>query len=387
MLGGSELSVKLLAENLMKRGYSPIVFAFDGKCNSVENINGVKVIRSKVLTDHCLPLALLPYVAITMKRWENYVDFYHIYHVTPISGAGLYKLLGGSKPVVATLNNYFGFCPVSQIFGECWNCTFTKSVRCRLSQEHSVSTKIASVPYSCVFPLLKKLSKRLDYYIALSVFVKRIYVNFGFNQKRIIVIPNFADKTIVRPNKERHIQKRPFTFLYVGRLSSGKGVETLLRAFSDLSKVRKDLQLFIVGTGSEMKKCTELTELLRISDKVIFFGYKKNDDLYKVYSLADVMVHPAIWPEPFGRTLLEALSFEVPLIVSSAGAPPEIVGNAGLIFESGNVIDLREKMQLVMDNDEGLNDLRSNCLRVVENYVLDCVLKRIIELYQKIVKA
>lgn len=385
MLGGSELSVKLLAENLKKMGYSPLVFAFDGKRNSVEEVNGVKVIRYKILTEHYLPLVLLPYVAIVMKRWENYVDLYHVYNVTPISGAGLYKILGGKKPVVATLNNYFAFCPVSQIFGECWQCSFTNTVRCRLLQEHSVMGKVASTPYSCLFPVMKQLSKRLDCYIALSKFVKRIYVNFGFDSTKISVIPNFADLTIAHPNRGNYTIKKFFTLLYVGRISPGKGVKTLLAAFSQLGSKQKTSQLLIVGHGPELKECQELAVSLKINDKVTFYGHMDNEDLCKVYLMADVMVQPAVWPEPFGRTLLEAMSFDVPLIVSSAGALPEVAEGAGLSFKCGDSSDLKQKIELVINNGTVLAGLKSQCSEVLKKYEAQSILKKITALYHKYV--
>jgi len=386
IIGGSEISVQILAESLVKKGYQVTVLTFDGKLNSVEKINGVHVVRYKIITMQFLSLILLPYVVNVMRQWDKYVDIFHIYNVWPLPGAGLYKILGGKNQVIATLNNYFGFCPISQILGQCWTCHFLKRIQCTILGQHSLKAKLVSVPYACVYPLLTKLSVQADYYIALSNFVKRIYMQFGFSQGKVIIIPNFADSKLFHANMKKRSSAKSSIILYVGRLSEEKGVSTLLRAFSKVCQTRKNLLLFLVGNGPEMERYLELTKLLKIENKVTFFGHLNNNELHKVYSIADFMVHPGKWPEPFGRTLLEAMSFNVPLIVSNTGTPPEIVENAGLVFESGNVSDLVEKIILLLDNSELLKKMESNCSKVLRKYALSGVLDKIIGLYDRILK-
>ncbi len=103
--GGGELSVKLLAEGLVNRGHKVLIISFDFSSNLPRegNINGVKVVRLKQLSKSAQFLSLTLPVAIAMKSWEKYVDIYHIYNVSPLAGGGLYKTLGGTKKVVATL--------------------------------------------------------------------------------------------------------------------------------------------------------------------------------------------------------------------------------------------------------------------------------------------
>jgi glycosyltransferase involved in cell wall biosynthesis len=228
------------------------------------------------------------------------------------------------------------------------------------------------------------LSKKIDSYIALSKYVKRAYTQFGFSPEKIKVIPNFADNNFLNKLDVQKVE-HSFVILYVGRLSDEKGVDILLKAFSKLSQKEKHAKLVLVGAGPATKRYMHLVDHLNITEKTRFLGKLSNNDVWKVYATADVMVHPAIWPEPFGRTLLEAMSCNIPLIVSSAGAPPEIIENAGVVFESGNIDDLLEKIQTVMKNSHQLNQMKSSCSIVLGKYALDKILYEILALYTDLV--
>jgi len=104
----------------------------------------------------------------------------------------------------------------------------------------------------------------------------------------------------------------------------------------------------------------------------------------RYYSAADVFVHPAIFAEPFGRTILEAMQFGLPPVVSNIGAPPITIGDAGLVFEPGSVDDLVQKLEMVSRDKELRQRLSSNCPKVLQAYEQDKVLDRILEVYRQV---
>lgn len=75
-------------------------------------------------------------------------------------------------------------------------------------------------------------------------------------------------------------------------------------------------------------------------------GFEHND-LLKIMREADVLVAPSIWYETFGFTVLEALSYGVPVIVSNHVGAKDIVGNSGIIIETGNVGELKEAIKSI----------------------------------------
>lgn len=385
-VGGAEVSAKLLAEGLAEKENDVIVLTFDSDKEIEENISRVRVIRYrriKGLTDTAQTVMLIPQVVEAMRQWQGKVDLFHVYNMFPLPGASVYKIFGGRKPIVATFNSYTGFCPLSSTLCPGGRCSFARRVRC-LAEGRGLVHRALSIPYGAIYPILISLMKRADRYIALSQVVKDIYVARGYNADRIVVIPNFSEEQIV-PSVFNHVDKLCiFNILYVGKLHQGKGVDILVQAFSKLAEGSPHIQLTIVGDGPEGKALKRLVGELEIDDQVVFAGEVPHEDIWQYYRMADVFVHPAIWAEPFGRTILEAMQFHLPLIVSNTGAPPEIVGDAGLVFEKGNVDDLAQKLELVYSDEKLRHKLSSNCSKVLQNYRRDKIIDEIIALYQQV---
>lgn len=380
------MSLKLLAAGIAERGHEVIALTFDSNKTVEESMSGVKVIRYrsiKGLTDTAQTLTLIPQVGQAMKQWQSRIDLFHVYNMFSLPGAGVYKVFGGRKPVVATLNSYTGFCPLSSALCPSNRCNFAHRMKC-LAESRGAVHRVLAVPYAAVYPILISFMKRADRYIALSQVVKDMYVEHGYNADRIDVIPNFVEGRI-ESSTPRVAGKQPtFNILYVGKLHRGKGVDILIQAFCNLTKANLGVQLTIIGDGPQGKALRRLVGGLEIDDQVVFAGEVLHEDIWQYYQAADVFVHPAILAEPFGRTILEAMQFSLPLIVSNAGAPPEIIGDAGLVFEKGNVEDLTGKLGLLYRDEKLRHKLSSNCSKVLRNYDRDKILDKITTLYQQV---
>lgn len=385
--GGGEVSLKILSEALVEKGHHVVVVTFDGREKKEEVISRVRIVRYSGLAEMAQPLTLLPQVLSVLKRLEQEVDLFHMYNMSTIPGAGLYKLLGGSKPVVATLNSYIGFCPIGSALciGQNKECNLVNKIECLNSRK--IGPRILHFPYAVVYPLLTSLSKKLDAYIAPSKTVKYVYACQGYATDRIVVVPYFVP---INARKASLTSKRTdpkiFRILYVGKLDVHKGVDILIQAFFHVVRGHRNSNLIIVGDGPEFERCKKLAYDLGIFSKVFFAGKVSVTEVWKYYSIADVFVHPAIWFEPFGRTILEALSFQLPLIVSNVGAPPEIIKQAGLVFEKGNVADLVQKIELVIENDALRKRLISNSSAVLDGYPAEKLLSKIVRLYERVLE-
>lgn len=381
--GGGEISLKILSEALTENGYNVVVITFDGEKKKEELISGVRVIRYSGISKIGLSLTLLPQVLLVLKRFERKVDLFHMYNMSTIPGAGLYKFLGGRRPVVATLNSYIAFCPIGYALCLVKNMTCSLANRIKCMNRRKVAPKIFSLLYAFVYPLLTSLSKKLDAYIAPSKAIKHVYTCIGYPSDKIEVAPYSVHTTSII-NKDGC--PKSFDILYVGKLDVHKGVDILIQAFSSVTMYHKNTRLIIVGDGPEFESYVKLVSNLGISSKVYFTGKVNTSQIWKYYSIADVFVHPAIWIEPFGRTILEALSFQLPIIVSNIGAPAEIIKEAGLVFESGNINDLVQKLKLVIENTSLRKRLTSNCSKVLEEYRTKDLLDRIVRVYARITK-
>ena len=158
----------------------------------------------------------------------------------------------------------------------------------------------------------------------------------------------------------------------------------MIRAFSRLAEHDARVHLTIVGDGPQAEPLKELVLELGVRERVSFAGWVPHEMVGQYYTTADVFVHPAIFAEPFGRTILEAMQFQVPLVVSNIGAPPEVVGDAGLVFQRGNVDDLVQKLEMICRDKELRQRLSSNCPKVLQAYEPDELLGRILEVYHHV---
>ena len=152
---------------------------------------------------------------------------------------------------------------------------------------------------------------------------------------------------------------RTADFVFVGRLVSQKGVDLLILAFHRLlSMTQKDKTsmtnstLTIIGDGSERSKLERLVIDLKLEKYVFFTGFLQGDKLINHLNRHKFLIVPSLLKEAFGNVVLEGIACGCIPIVSNSGGLPEAVGNAGLVFKSGDLDDLVACIQKLLDNPD-----------------------------------
>ncbi len=166
--------------------------------------------------------------------------------------------------------------------------------------------------------------------------------------KPLAVVPQFGtDPQLFTPrpvNNER--EKPPFTIGYVGRLIEEKGIHLLLQAAAGLTG---EWRLRLIGSGPYKNELVALAERLGIADRLEWVAWVASTDMPDQYHTLDVLVIPSLtrpnWKEQFGRVITEAMSSGVPVIGSSSGAIPDIIGEAGLVVPEGSIEGLRAALE------------------------------------------
>ncbi len=169
----------------------------------------------------------------------------------------------------------------------------------------------------------------------------------------VTVIPQFGvDPEVFRPAlADEKPPASTFRIGYVGGLIPEKGVAVLLQACAGLPGT--GWRLTLLGDGPERSRLVGLAETLGIRERVDFLGHRPSTQIPALYRELDVLVLPSIsrpnWVEQFGRVLIEAMASGVPVVGSTCGEIPNVIGDAGLICPEGDVRGLTATLARLMD--------------------------------------
>lgn len=170
--------------------------------------------------------------------------------------------------------------------------------------------------------------------------------------------------------------------LYSGQLSRAKGVHVLIDAFKRIE--HKNVRLHIAGRG---RYAEQLEKAARGDARITFHGFMEWDKLKELYQKASVTVVPSLWYEPFGLILIESFKYGTPIVASSTGGISEIVehGHNGFLFEAGNVNQLKETLESLIENPEELRRLSLGAFESVKRFDINTHVIQLEELYQQVI--
>ena len=189
--------------------------------------------------------------------------------------------------------------------------------------------------------------------IAVSHYAARI-LSFNFHRffkHKIRVVHHGMNQPNIEIYRDTGSCRR---ILAVSDIYIQKNYHTLIAAFSQLLVKHRDLELVIAGREIDKQYAKDillLVEKLNIGDAVKFLGHLGPKQLSRRYREADLFVFPSTM-ETFGNPLLEAMVMGLPIVSSNTAAMPEVVGDAGILFNPFSIEDLVKKMQKVIDNPE-----------------------------------
>ena len=196
---------------------------------------------------------------------------------------------------------------------------------------------------------------------------------FGLPFEKIDVIPNGISQTIYDNVVKDYDFRRKFAsdnekiILFTGRLVYEKGIQNLIAAMPKVLNGYHDSKLVICGKGGMINELKEQVKFLGIENKVYFTGQLNRKDICKMYKCADVAVFPSTY-EPFGVVAIEAMSAEIPVVVSDIGGLNEIVehGINGMKSYTGNANSLADSILSLLLNEQLCSNIVKNAKRKVK---------------------
>ncbi len=262
-------------------------------------------------------------------------------------------------------------------------------------------TIVRSIPIVCtghgadIFGLQGKLLNQIkkwviDHSAAVSVVSQSMkeYLEskLGINSEKISVIPMGTDLTGVFVSRD--IDRIPGKIVFVGRLVEKKGVKHIIQIIPSLASEVENLKLIIAGTGPERETLEKQVKDLCAEEYVDFVGSQDHASLAQLFSSSQICVFPFVQAsdgdmEGFGLVIVEAMGCKCPVVVGNVPAVKDIVlnMNTGLICDSKNTNQLKEKILNLLGNEELRNQLAESAYHHVhQNFSWEIIGKQYAEI-------
>jgi glycosyltransferase involved in cell wall biosynthesis len=366
-VGGAEKSTQLLAEGLREAGHEVAVVTCDATPGTrVAEVNGVTVYYVGLKNLYWPYSARRPY-RVARAAWHA-VDRYNPLMATAVGGilqqerpdaVSTQNLTGFScsawrvakrrgVPLYHTLRDYSLMCPKASMYRAGEAC----ARQCRLCRIYTSPSR--------------RLSAEVDGVVGISRHVLETHLRAGYflNVGTRRVIHNAVGVPSDRAFRSA-LRGGPLRLGFMGQLTPEKGIGRLVDAMHAWPASK--CQLVVAGRGmapyeSELRR--------RAPENVHFLGFVSAAQLF---AETDVLVVPSIWPEPFGRIVIEAYAHGVPVIASDCGGLPELVEHrrTGILYASADSSGLSRAIATFLDEPGLLEDARALALEKALHYGLD----------------
>lgn len=383
VLGGAEVSVKKVSEELVKKGHEVIVITTPFSENDVEIINGVKIYQVKPL--NLYEIYHHPNQSMLLKPLWHIIDLWNPYDERIIK-----NILKTENPDIVHIHNFKGlslssFAPAKSLKIPMVFTAHDYSLVCMRANLLNSSGEICKNP-SALCKIYNQIQKHLaknkvDLLISPSQFViNKLKSNGLFKDVKSKKIPLGIE---LKDNEKFEKDYSQTNILYVGNLGEHKGVHILLKAFRKIENM--NIRLDIVGKGLCSEKLKSMSEN---DNRIKFHDFLEGKELIKMYQQANLTVVPSIWYDNSPMVIYESFSCRTPVIGSKIGGIPELIedGFNGYLFEAGNVNELQKLLENLIDSPETLKKLEQGTYESVQRYTMDKHIKQLETEYQKLAK-
>ncbi len=202
---------------------------------------------------------------------------------------------------------------------------------------------------SLLVSLGKPLVRKASGLLAISHFARDYFISLGADRSKVLPFGYFRSFPPGFRKSGRTGEDSGVDAIYVGQLVHRKGIDVLLEAARPLFAAHGGFRLHLVGSGDKENEYKKWVADNGLSDRVRFEGAMASAAVMERISKADVLILPSRW-DGWGLVVNEALMAGVPVIVSDMCGAADLVSNGvnGYTFRSGDVADLRAKLQSVV---------------------------------------
>ena len=316
-------------------------------------------------------------------------DIVHIHNIYYYISPSILAVIKKRKiPVVQTVHDYQLISPCLNLFSngrvneDTKKDCYYKAVLSKSVKESYVASLMAAIA-SYIQHIFRLYERHVNCFIAPSKFMGKKLIEYGFNPKKIIYLPNFTNLFLSRsPNK----QLKEKYVLYFGRLDEQKGVMFLLEVARNLPQV----MFKMIGKYPDEKTKIKIKNFLsKYSIKnVTILKYQESAELQLSIAGSLFVIVPSLWYENMPYTILESYSLGKPVVASRIGGIPEIVEDVknGLLFKPGDSNDLAKKIRLLWNNPKIAERLGREGLKTVKKkFSPEVHYKKLIGIYERVI--
>ncbi len=195
----------------------------------------------------------------------------------------------------------------------------------------------------------------------------------------IVVIPNS-----INVNKINLYNKNSNNILFIGRLEKDKGIYDLINAFKKVVSNIENINLILAGDG-EKEKVNNILEKYGLTKNVVLKGWVNKDEIDRLLGEASLFLLPS-YDEGMPISILEAMSFGVPIISTNVGSIPEVITDEnGILINPGDVDKLSDSIEFLFKDENLRNKIsNNNYKKIIEEYNTEINNNKLLNLYKEI---
>ena len=310
-------------------------------------------------------------LAFTMRAWDELkhrTDEFDIVHDNQSLGFGLLAIEHEGLPVIATIHH-----PIT--------------VDRRLEIEHAQGfwKKMNLRRWYAFVDMQTEVARRLKRVITVSEnSFKDIHADHKVDEDRMHIVPVGVDPEMFLPVEG--VERKPGMLITTASADVAmKGLRYLLEAVAKLRTERPEITLTVIGKAKPGGESARTIEDLGLEDAVTFVSGVSDERIVELYSEAEVAVVPSLY-EGFSLPAIEAMSCAIPLVATTGGAVPEVVGpdnETAFLVPPGDSEALAVKLAYVLDNPKvGAKVGQAGRQRVIDHWSWRHTAEKTVEQYR-----
>lgn len=398
--GGADRYYFNLSELLKKKGHQVVNFSMKDERNEPSEwsdyfVSNIDISKTHFNLSGLKKAARIIYSFEAKKRIEALVkktkpDIAHIHNIYhQISPSILPVLKKYNIPVAMNLHDYKLVSPNYKFLCRGKLCEHKGSYYKEIIHKSVKNSYIATalcVLEAAIHNFFDIYKKNVDLFIVPCEFAKNKFVEYGFGESQITVVPFTMDVRAYYSYDEqfnRFPQKKDEEYiLYFGRLSEEKGIDVLIDA---VKNAKSNVKLKITGEGQMLESLKLKVQNERIKN-IEFAGFKSGEELKNIIANSLFIVVPSVWYENPASVIYEAMALGKPVLGSRIAGIPELVrdNKTGILFEMGDYKDLSNKIDYMLQNRDLVDTMGKEAKKLADNFRFENHYKEIMEVYNLI---